>query len=141
MKKIILMILLVLLTLSIAIPVGASAYTVDSKAIQKQVEDNNNVKSARCLVYGDNCVVAIQTLGIITKSSYDQLVTTLVEQIKDKYPTLNNCIITRSVRVYREIDRLSYLPQDKQNEAIEQILELISNTPRPMPYMIGDNNG
>ncbi len=130
MKKI--LPLIALLTLLIMPSTMALASTDNSTAIADTVTSHTNVKTAKVLVTDDMCIVAIQPLGIVARSDYDALVETLTNTIKEEY-NIEHVHITRAVKAYRMIDKLSTMTEEEKTEAIDQLLQRVEHGHRPMP--------
>ncbi len=129
------LILLTLLMLLLIPNTLAMAKTDTATEILSTVEAHDNVKSAKVLLVEDTCIIAIQPIGVVTRTEYDALVDSLSTTICDKYTAISNCHITRSVKAYRMIDKVSNMSDEDRAEAIEHLMDKLPHSPMTMPHL------
>lgn len=133
------LILLTLLMLLLIPNTLAMANTDTASDIINTVESHDNVKSAKVLIHEDTCIIAIQPTGVVTRTDYEALVETLTATVCDNYSEISNCHITRSVKAYRMIDKVSSMTDDERAEAIEHLVDKLEHSPMTMPHLAPTN--
>ena len=121
MKKVILSILALILTVSVLAPVAAYASTTQETEITAFVKKQDKVTDANCLVYENNCIVAIKTEKFVSKSDYDQFRDNLKKQLESKYD-FEHLVITRSPKAMHAIEEISKLSESEREQAIKDFI-------------------
>lgn len=120
MKKIILIILLVALIATLMVSVCFA--TDRENEISNTIKTYDKITDARCVIYENNCVVAIKTEKFTSQSEYETFKTSLEKEICDKY-NLEHLIITRSPKAMHGIKAISQLSDEERTDAIKKFVE------------------
>lgn len=132
MKKLIIALSLALVT-ALAFTTVAFAQSQTEEEIEQLALQNDKVQRAECLIYNNNCVIAVKTEKFTTQSQYQQYVDQLVEQVKSTYK-LNIVFVTRNPKVMHEIVRLETLPEAERNAEIEKLLDIMQQRKPIFPH-------
>lgn len=130
-KKLSLTILPILLLIFVLLPCTAFATTQQQETeIAALAQANPKVKTAKCIVYQRNCIVALQTEKFANKTEYDQFRQELENEIIQKY-SIEKVIISRNPKVMHAISRIEKMSETEREQAIERFLQQYSNGDRP----------
>ena len=83
MKKTVISLLFLLIVVA-TLPFVAHASTTQEKEIINFVSQKDKVTKAQCVVYENNCVVAVKTEKFSTKTDYRQFKEKLVQELTEK---------------------------------------------------------
>ena len=120
MKKIIVIVLL-LLCVNCTIFANANTTKVEED-VQKLAISLDNITDAKCIVHHRICVVAVKTEKVVTKSQYENLKKKLEEEITKNYQ-IDAVIVTRNVKIFKQIEELNKLEDNERAMEIEKILQ------------------
>ena len=130
MKRIVIYFALALLVLAI-LPTFAMA-TSTEKEICDIAMQNPKVTKAKCVIYEDNCLVAIKTEKFDTRTEYCEFLQKLETQVQEKYH-VENMIVTRNPKVMSKLEHMEKLSEKQRNAEIQKLIEDILNKPMPLP--------
>ncbi len=116
---------LILMTFIMAIllvlPVIANAETSKETEINEFVQSKEKICDAKCLVYENNCVLAIKTEKFVGKSEYDNFKEHLQQEIAEKFG-LSNIIVTRNPKIFHGVEQLYKMTESEREEAVKKII-------------------
>lgn len=130
MKKYIVILAVVMLLLATT---TAFAQTEKESEIVQLVKQNSNVTKAVCLVEQRLCVVAIQANKFVSRTEYQQFVDQTTQQIQQQFG-IDKVIITRSAKLFYQINKIASLSEDERQELVEKLLDELAKIPAPLPY-------
>ncbi len=127
MKKLLLSVLLLVFAVSMSTTV-CFATNVENEIITL-TKKNEKVTDAQCIVYENNCVVAIKTEKFTSKKEYDTFKKTLENELCDKF-NFDRVIITANPKAMQAINRISELSESEREDAIKKFVEF-QLSPKP----------
>ena len=117
------LIFLATLTLFVlAMPVLANAATSQETEICNKVKEKEKIKEAQCVVFKNNCILAIETEKFATKSEYDVFKMQLQKEVTEQFG-LERVLITRSPKAMHTIAKLASMTENEREKAIEEFVE------------------
>lgn len=125
MKKTILSVLAIL-AIVVLVPVAAYASTSQETEISKYVENHDKIVTAKCLVYENNCIVAIKTEKFLNKSEYDQYKENLKQELEDKFD-FDHIIVTRSPKAMHAIEKMADMSESEREETIKDLIKKLTS--------------
>ena len=106
----------------LAMPVLANAATSQETEICNKVKEKEKIKEAQCVVFKNNCILAIQTEKFATNSEYDVFKTQLQKEVTEQFD-LERVLVTRSPKAMHTIAKLASMPENERQKAIEKFVE------------------
>lgn len=133
MKKTVISLLFLLIVVA-TLPFVAHASTTQEKEIINFVSQKDKVTKAQCVVYENNCVVAVKTEKFSTKTDYCQFKEKLVQELTEKY-NFENVFVTRSPKAMHAMDDIAKMDGTEREQCIQKMIEFYLKG-KPYPPMI-----
>lgn len=110
----------------------ATASTDVELSVAEIAKKDQRVVAAIAVVECRTCVVALQTKGFATRSSYNEFAQTLSEEIKEKFE-IDNVYISRSPKVMMIARQIANADKTERQQIIERLLKQLANCPTTLP--------
>ena len=133
MKKAILSILTVILAVVALAPVAAYATTQETDVCDF-VKEQDKIVDAKCLVYENNCIVAIKTEKFLNKTEYDKFKEDLKQKLEDEFD-FDHIVITRSPKLMHAVEEISKMSEKEREQAVKEFFENIKNNHSHRPHV------
>ena len=99
------------------------------KDICDYVCKQKQVAKAKCIVYEDNCVIAIQPKDLGNKTEYLKFKEQLKTNVMKNF-AMKNVVVTRSPKAMHVIDKLLQLPEKERADKVKNFVQFfLEHTP------------
>lgn len=127
MRKFI-MLFALLMSLLVVLPVFSYAQGKEQD-ICDYVCKQKQVAKAKCIVYEDNCVIAIQPKDLGNKTEYLKFKEQLKTNVMKNF-AIKNVVVTRSPKAMHVIDKLLQLPEKERADKVKNFVQFfLEHTP------------
>lgn len=120
MKKILIPVLLIIFAMTIMTSVCYASN--NENEIVNLAKQNEKVKEANCVIYENNCILALKTEKFLSRSEYDAFKIALEKTICEKY-NFQHVVVTANPRAMQAINKISELSDSEREEALKKFVE------------------